>query len=106
MDEKNLDILDSIISIKQSTNDFLEQKILENENSFDIFDTNFQLDNNEINKNNINLSQKVNIDINNNTNNNQIEKIKITKVKNENNINGQNNDALSIKNRALEKESS
>ena len=60
MNGKSFDILNNIISTKKTTDDFLNKKILESENSFEIFEFNFPKDKYEIN-NNINIESKKNI---------------------------------------------
>ena len=55
MNGKTFDILNNIISTKKSTDDLLNQKILESENSFELFECNFPGDTYEIKNNNINL---------------------------------------------------
>ena len=52
MNGKSFDILNNIISTKKTTDDFLNKKILESENSFEIFECNFPKDKYEINNNN------------------------------------------------------
>ena len=84
MKENNFDILNNIITAKKLTNDILEQKILETEDSFEMFDCNCQKDNNKINKNNLNIEY-------NSKNNNDKENKILIKEENKNNINGLKN---------------
>lgn len=60
MNEKNFDILNKIIHTKKQTDNLLEQQILDYENSFEALDSDLQMENDEMNKNGLNIGKKNN----------------------------------------------
>ena len=60
MNEKKFDILNKIIHSKRQTDNLLEQQILDYEHSIEAFDSDLQMENDEINKNGLNIKKKIN----------------------------------------------
>ena len=82
MDEKNLELLNNIILNKTKTGNLLEQQILANEDSLEIFDSDFHINKDEEKKNGLNIELNVSGDSH----------TKNTESKTRNKINGLNND--------------
>ena len=84
MEEENLNFLNNVRSSTKQTDKLLEQQILENENSFEAFDSDTQINNNPNPNiiNGINFEQKKTINNDNDT-------IEESHKKNENEMNGQ-----------------
>ena len=82
MDENNLELLNNIILTQTQTDNLLEQQILANEDSLEIFDSDFHINKDEEKKNGLNIE----LNINNNSH------TKNTESKTRNKINGLNND--------------
>ena len=86
MNEQSFNILNNIISIKKNTDNFLEQKILENEDSFEIFDSNYNINNKPIRN-----KEKLLIYKNDDKEKKKVENNTFIKEKNNNKINGNSN---------------
>ena len=103
MEEENLNFLNNVKSSKE-TDKLLEQQILENENSFEPFDSGAQTNNNSNSVNGLNYEQKTTI------NNNDDKTIEETHKQNENEMNGQdmglncppNKSEINIKNESID----
>ena len=100
MNVKTLDILNNVIETKKKHDDFLDQKILEGDNSLELFECNFQKEPFEINNNNINIDSKIINNISKNIIKEEEKDKQIIKEIKEDNINGgidNNNDKIEYK---------